>query len=252
MDDTGSFFDAFAAVRDARLDQQPEHSLPADVDFYRDLATEADGPALQIGVVTGRLYLELLDAGLDVDAIDLSERNLERLRSKATDRDLSPTVWTDDATDLDVDREYGLVYAPARAFNYLHTLEAQKQALQNIRDALTPDGRFALNTFVPRFDAIEDYGESHTDEVSIDGEQYRVVQTTVLDDEIEQVTRTKRELYHDGERVAERETPFALIPKRQFELLLETAGFSDWTVQGDFEGATLDSTEQEMIWIADA
>jgi SAM-dependent methyltransferase len=251
MDDTGSFFDAFAAVRDARFDQQTGESLPADVGFYRDLATEASGPALQVAVGTGRVYLELLDAGLDVDGFDLSEQSLNRLRSKATDRGLSPTVWVDDATDFDVDREYGLIYAPARAFNYLHTIEKQKQALQSIRDALAPGGRFALNTFIPRFDAIQEYGESHANEVTIDGEQYRIVRTTFLDDEVEQVTRTRRELYHEGELVAERETPFALIPKRQFELLFEATGFSDWTVTGDFDGSQLDSAEQEMVWVVD-
>lgn len=227
-------------------------TLPADVGFYRDLATEADGPALEVGVGTGRVYLELLDAGLDVDGSDLSERSLNRLRSKATDRDLSPTVWVNDPTDFDVDREYGLIYAPARAFNQLHTLEKQKKALQSIRDALAPEGRFALNTFVPRFDVVEDYGEPRAEEVTIDGEQYRVVLATFLDDEVEQVTPYQRELYHEGELVAERETPFALIPKRQFELLFEVAGFSDWTVRGDFEGAPLDSAEQEMVWVVDA
>lgn len=252
MDDPGSFFDAFATVQDARFAQQNGNSLSEDVCFYRDLATEADGPALEVGVGTGRVYLELLDAGLDVDGFDLSERSLKHLRSKATDRGLSPTVWVDDATDFDVDREYELIYAPARAFNHLHTLEKQEQALQSIRDALAPGGRFALNTYVPRFDAVEDYGESHADEVTIDGEHYRVVRTTFLDDEVEQVTRIQRELYHEGDLIAERETPFALIPKRQFELLFNVAGFSDWTVKGDFTESPLDSPNQEMVWIVDA
>jgi len=252
MDDPGSFFDGFAAVQDAKFDQQNGNSPPEDVGFYRELATKADGPTLEVGVGTGRVYLELLDAGLDVDGFDLSEQSLNRLRSKATDRNLSPTVWVDDVADFDVDREYGFIYAPARAFNHLHTLEKQKQALQSIRDALTPEGRFALNTFVPRFDVVEEYGESHVNEVLINGEQYRVVRTTFLDDEVEQVTRIRRELYHDGELVAERETPFALIPKRQFELLFEVVGFSDWTVNGDFDGAPLDSAEQEMVWVVDA
>ena len=249
MDDPGSFFDPFATVHDARSDQQAETPLSGDIDLYRDLATEADGPALEVGVGIGRVYLELLDAGLDVDGFDLSERSLNRLRSKAADRGLSPTVWVDNATDFDVDREYGLVYAPARAFNHLHTLAEQKQALRCIRDVLAPGGRFALNTFVPRFDVVEDYGEPRVDEVVVDDEQYRVILTTFLDDEVEQVTRYHRKLYREGEFVAERETPFALIPKRQFELLFEVAGFSDWTVNGGFEGDALKSAEQEMVWI---
>ena len=252
MGDPSSFYDGFAAVQDAIFEQQDMTSPTEDVGFYRDLATEADGPALEVAVGTGRIYLELLDAGLDVDGFDLSERSLDRLRSKATSRGLSPTVWVDDATDFDVDREYGLIYAPARAFNFLHTIAEQKQALQNIRDALAPGGRFTLNTIVPRFDVIEDYGEPKVDEITIDGEQYRVVQTTFLDDEVEQMIRYERELYHNGELVAQRETPFALIPKRQFELLFEVAGFSNWTPKGDFNETPLDSPTQEMVWVVDA
>jgi len=250
--DPGEFYDPFARVDDARLIQQEGYAGGEDVEFYRELARECDGPALQVGVRTGRVCLELLDDGRDVDGFDLSAGNLERLRANAESRGLQPSVWVDDATDFDVDREYALVYAPAQVFNFLDTLSKQRDALENIRDALAPGGRFAVNTYVPRFELVANYGEPRETEVTIDGETYRHVQTTTLEDEVEQVTRYRRELYHGGELVAERETPMALIPKRQFELLFETTGFSDWRVYGDFERSPLESATQEMVWVARA
>jgi hypothetical protein len=92
MDDPGEFYDPFAKVDDARLAQLEEPPGSGDVELYRELARESDGPALQIGVRTGRVYLELLDEGLDVDGFDLSERNLERLRTNADSRGLQPSV----------------------------------------------------------------------------------------------------------------------------------------------------------------
>jgi SAM-dependent methyltransferase len=151
-----------------------------------------------------------------------------------------------------VDREYALVYAPAQVFNFLDTLSKQKDALENIRHALAPGGRFAVNTYVPRFEIVANYGEPWEEEVTIDGETYRVVSTASLKDEVEQVTHYGRELYHEGEVVAERETPWALIPKRQFELLFEVTGFSAWHVYGGFERKPFESATQEMVWVAEA
>ncbi len=64
--------------------------------------------------------------------------------------------------------------------------------------------------------------------------------------------RYRRVLYREGELVADRETPMALIPKRQFELLFEVTGFTDWQVYGGFEREPLESATQEMVWVAEA
>jgi SAM-dependent methyltransferase len=253
MDDAGEFFDPFAAVYDARIEDGD--GMPTeDVPFYRDLAREADGPALEVGVGTGRVYLELLADGLDVDGVDLSPGMLERCREKADARGLDAAVWEADVTEFDPDREYGLVYAPARAFNHLPTLPDQRAALERIRAALAPGGRFALNTFVPGFDVVaEDYGEEQVEHVTVDGTEYRYVSVATLDDAVEQVSSYRKELYAaaTGELVAERETPLALVPKRQFELLFETAGFSAWTVHGGFGGDPLTGADQEMVWVVE-
>jgi hypothetical protein len=69
MDDAGEFFDAAAETYDALLgaDSGDGEDRTAwagdDVAFYRDLARDADGPALEVGVGTGRVYLPLLRDG---------------------------------------------------------------------------------------------------------------------------------------------------------------------------------------------
>lgn len=246
MDDPGAFFDPVAAVYDARLD----NSGGPDIDFYRELAREADGPALELGVGTGRIYLDLLADGIDIDGIDLSERMLEQLRENAQDRGVEPSVWSADITDFDTDREYGLIYAPARVFNHLSSLADQRAALRNIHDALTPNGRFALNTYIPRFETVvENYGTPQEEQLEIEGNLYRIVRTSQLVDEVEQLVRLHWKVYQESELIAERETPFVLIPKRQFELLFDLAGFSDWQVFGGFDRDPLESADQEMVWI---
>lgn len=254
MDDVAEFFDRTVETYDAVLDGV-EGAAGGwggdDVAFYRELAHEADGPALEIGVGTGRVYLDLLREGLDVDGVDVSEGMLERLREKAADGGLQASVWKGDVTDLDVDRTYGLVYCPARAFNHLETLDGQRAAMQSVHDALAPGGTFALNTFVPDPEFVaEHYGEWDGSEVTVDGDRYTVESRTDLVDPVERVANYRKRVVRDGEVVASVETPLALVSKREFALLFEVAGFTSWAFYGGFEREPLTSSAQELVAVA--
>ena len=55
-------------------------SVWPDRPFYRAIIEQRDGPALDVGCGTGRLLLDYLQSGLDVDGIDNSPEMLaERL-----------------------------------------------------------------------------------------------------------------------------------------------------------------------------
>jgi SAM-dependent methyltransferase len=254
MDDAAEFFDRTAETYDALLEGVEDAAggwAGDDVAFYRALAETADGPALEVGVGTGRVYLELLRDGLDVDGVDVSAGMLARLREKADREGLDASVGVGDVTALDTDREYGLIYCPARAFNHLATLEAQRTATRRVHDALAPGGRFALNTFVPDPTFVaEHYAEWDGSDVTVDGETYTVESRTDLEDPVELVASYRKRVRQDGETLAEVETPLALVPRRQFELLFEVAGFAEWSFYGGFDRAPLESSTQELVAVA--
>lgn len=250
MDNPGEFFDPVAPLYDVQIALEEGSTLADDVRFYLELAREVSGSVLELGVGTGRIYLELLDEGINADGIDLSEAMLDKLRNVAAARNLDPSVWIEDITKFDPDHQYDLIYAPNRVFNHLSTLDEQRAALQNIRHALAPNGQFVLNTFVPKFKTVvENYGESQEDIIEMGEETYRIVLTSHLDDEVEQIARLHREVYQDSELVAERDTPLALIPKRQFELLFNLTGFDTRKVYGGFDRNPLESADDEMVWM---
>ena len=64
-----------------------------DESFYIERAQEEDGPVLELACGTGRIYLELLSAGIDADGFDLSADALAVLRESASEADLEPSVW---------------------------------------------------------------------------------------------------------------------------------------------------------------
>lgn len=241
------FFDAWADVYDADYREQEI----GDVEFYVDLARDAAGPVLEVGCGTGRVYLDLLRAGVDAYGIDVSAEMLAVLEQNAAERGLTPRVRQADMTDFEPNREYALVIVPFRTFLHNVTMADQKATLRNLHRALAPGGRLALNFFVPSFEVIcENYGERERRTIKRGDDQYVVADVTEIEDEVDQLVRVTRTLRRDGEVIREATFRLTLVSKREFELLLETTGWDDWTVNGGFDGEPVDEAE-ELVWIAE-
>src|SRR5205807_10445494 len=78
------------------------------IDFFVELARQANGPVLDIACGTGRILLPCLQAGADVDGLDLSEPMLSTLRKKAAALQLAPRLYTADMSDFELPRRYAL------------------------------------------------------------------------------------------------------------------------------------------------
>lgn len=250
MNETEAFFDEFAEFYDAK--HAP--SVDGDLEFYVDQAKRADGPVLELGCGTGRIYLEMLREGVDATGIDLSAGMLDELRRKAAAEGLEPDVRRADMTDFATDRAYDLVVVPFRAFLHNTTRADQQATLRNARAALADGGRLAVNFFAPNFDHIcGSYGETQATTVERDGEQFHVETETTFVDELDRVVRTTQVVYDDDRtRVGESAYRLRLVTKSEFELLLETTGFEDWNVYGGFGLVEEPSVDRELVWVAEA
>ncbi|SFS80480.1 class I SAM-dependent DNA methyltransferase [Halostagnicola kamekurae] len=242
FDDTAAFYDAVYG-----------ESVDGDREFYRDLATDVDGPVLEIGCGTGRIYLELLRAGVDADGIDVSSGMLDVLRGKAAEDGLEPTVWEADVTEFEAGREYALVTVPFRAFLHLTEIDEQLEALERIHDSLASDGRLVLNAFAPSFEVIcQQYGTWEKRHLEVDGASYTYRTKTEIIDEVEQLARVRAVVFDgDGDRLFQTDTPLALVSRREFELLFRLSPFASWRAFGGFDREPLEKASQEMVWIAE-
>ncbi|MFB6153583.1 MAG: class I SAM-dependent methyltransferase [Halodesulfurarchaeum sp.] len=246
MDSTIQYFDETARYYDAYYDAQG----PDDVEFFRDLAAATDGPVLEAACGTGRIYLELLEDGIDVDGFDASAGMLARLLDRAADAGLEPSVWQADMRDFAVDREYGLAIVAFRSFLHLLSIPEQLAALDRFHEALAPDGTLVIAVFAPSFDLICDqYGEWQEETVTVEGESYQIRTKQEIVDQLDQIAEGTQQVRNaDGEIVAESTYRMAMIPRRQFELLLRDSPFTTWTVFGGFDREPLSDVEQEMVW----
>jgi ubiquinone/menaquinone biosynthesis C-methylase UbiE len=246
METEREYFDSIAAYYDAQYDPREM----GDVEFYVEEAREADGPVLEAACGTGRIYLEMVDAGVDADGFDLSPAMLERLREKAAERDLAVDVWEADMTEFVVDREYALVTCPFRAFLHLPTVQDQLAAFERFHEALVPGGEVVLNAFQPDLDYVgEQYDEWQQETVQVDGVEHTLETRQTVADEVGLVTRGDWRLRDpDGEVVQESDYRLKLVPHDQFELLGHASEFDDWHVQGGFDGDSLEGWDQEQVW----
>jgi len=221
-----------------------------DVDFYVEQAQAAGGPVLELACGTGRVYLELLRAGIDADGFDRSAGALARLREKAAADGLDPAVWQADMASFSVDRAYDLALCPFNAVQHLLTVEDQLTTLERVHSALAPGGRFVFDVFVPSFDVIcGRYGTWQTEDREYEGRTYEVRSRSRVADAVEQQFTVEREMYApDGEQVVEDELRLKLLPKREVELMARLSPFDGWTVAGGFDGSDIADGDTTQVW----
>ena len=115
------------------------------VDFLAGLA--GDGPALELGIGTGRIALPLAQRGVPVHGIDLSEAMVAKLRATPGAEEIEVTMG--DFATTTVEGTFSLAYLVYNTINNLTTQEEQAACFQNVAKHLAPGGCFVIEVGVP-------------------------------------------------------------------------------------------------------
>jgi SAM-dependent methyltransferase len=121
---------------------EPEVLDPA-VDFLAALA--GDGAALELAIGTGRVAIPLVERGVRVAGIELSQPMTDALHRKRAD---IPVVVGDMATAR-VEGEFSLVYVVWNSIGNVRTQAEQVATFRNAARHLAPGGRFVVELGVP-------------------------------------------------------------------------------------------------------
>lgn len=106
------------------------------------------GPALELGIGSGRVARPLAERGIEVDGIEVSANMIELL--KRTVAGLPIQIFQGDFADMTPPRRYKLIYCVWSTFFLLRTRDAQQCALDRIAHALDHGGVFIIETYVPQ------------------------------------------------------------------------------------------------------
>jgi SAM-dependent methyltransferase len=131
-----------------------EQSASPVLDLLVGLLMElaSGGPALELGVGTGRVALPLSGRGISVHGIELSSHMVERLRAKPG-ADAVP-VTLGDMTTTRVPGTFNLVYLVANTIMNVTTQDDQSRVFANAAAHLGSGGIFVVEVIVPQLSSV--------------------------------------------------------------------------------------------------
>ena len=145
MHDDGYFDERVAAKYDDDSELFDPQVLEPVIDFLAELA--GSGRALELGIGTGRIALPLVQRGVEVHGIDLSEAMVAKLLAKPGGGDIGVTIG--DFATTKVDGSFALAYVVFNTIMNLTTQEAQVACFRNVAAHLEPRGCFVVEVTVP-------------------------------------------------------------------------------------------------------
>jgi SAM-dependent methyltransferase len=229
--------------------------VPYGLDFYVALARAANGPVLDIACGTGRILLPCLEAGVDIEGLDLFEPMLKTLRAKAAALGLTPRLHQADMSDFSLPRRYRQIMIPFNAFIHNMTQDTQIRCLQLCREHLLPDGQLTFDTFFPALEFVSTPPHTRVLEGEFPHPQtglpVRMYDTRTID-RVAQVFHSQNDielLAADGsvQTVHRSEVSSRYLYKHEMELLLRVAGFARWEIAGDFNRHPLTRETDAMV-----
>jgi SAM-dependent methyltransferase len=203
--------------------------------LYFDLIAELGEPVLDVGCGTGRLLLDFLAQGIDIDGVESSPDMLAILRDKAATDGIEVAGRVHEAAmeSMQLPRRYRLILVPSSSFQLLVDEREAAAAMRRFHDHLEPDGTLVM----PWIDIAQDYPagaeDRATKEVTLrDGSVIRLEYRGWFDPATAlEHTDERYERLVDG-AVVEKERILRSPATRQYErdgirTLHEAAGFGD-------------------------
>ena len=224
-----SGYEWFAPVYDAWAADMTE-----DVDYYVELAREAEGPIIELAAGSGRISIPIAQrTGKRVIGIDLSTAMLDIARARAAETGVDLELHEGDMRDLDLEQASDLVICPYRALLHLPTWHDRRRVFERVARALRPGGRFAWNAFV--FD--------HRFAAALDGrwedDPLRHLTTYALGDNRIDIT------IEDVPALS-----LWWVTRSEWEGLLDVSGLETEALFGWFDRRPFDDASREFVWIA--
>ncbi len=110
--------------------------------FFLDIIRQYGQPVLDVGCGTGRIILDYLLEGIDIDGVDNSPEMLDICRAKANRLGLAPTLYQQQMETLNLPRTYRTILVPSSTFQVVTDLDVARYTLRRFLSHLQPGGAF--------------------------------------------------------------------------------------------------------------
>jgi SAM-dependent methyltransferase len=218
--------------------------MTEDIDFYAQLATEADGPVVELAIGTGRVAVPVAQAiRRPVIGLDNSPAMLDKARAAADASGVELDLREGDMRELALDEPAALIYCAYRSLLHLPTWADRRRLFERVANALEPGGRFAWNVFV----------FNHHSAAEIDGrarlhigsdEIWELIEHAPADSRID-ITVFAGQPGSDPRRIS-----LWWTTRSEWEGLLEVSGLETEALYGWFDKRPFDDESREFVWVA--
>jgi ubiquinone/menaquinone biosynthesis C-methylase UbiE len=220
--------------------------------FFQERIKETKGKVLEIGVGTGRLFINALNQGADIYGMDISPHMLNVLYKKLS-KVQHGRISLQNMIDFKSDFKFDLIIAPFRVIMHLIDKNDQIRALNNVCRHLNRNGHFIFDAFVPDPNLLINGLQNHID---FEGEYEpgkkikRIV--TTKPDLINQVIQVTFRLEWEEDNAMKYEewcVPLRFFFRYELEHLIERSEFGKYKIYGDYQGNELNQKSREFILI---
>jgi SAM-dependent methyltransferase len=224
-----------------------------DLPFWLDLATRAGDPVLELGCGTGRVLIQLAEAGYRSLGMDHDLAMLRFLRERIGELKPLASIIASDITRFNLAVKFPLIILPCNTFSTLRKNE-RLACLDCTRRHLKPGGTFAVS--VPNPASLARL-RTHSDAVVEDeflhpqtGNPVQVSSAWRRMKDTVRVTWAYDHLYPDGrvERVTS-ETLHHVTPANDYLDEIRSAGLKVVEVFGDFDRSPYREDSPYLIWV---
>jgi SAM-dependent methyltransferase len=235
--------------------------------FYRTAIERFGQPALDLACGAGRLLIPLMEAGLDVDGVDVSPDMLAQAEKLAAARGLHPTLTAQPIRGLTLARRYRTILI-CDSFGIGGSRSDDLEGLRRVLAHLEPGGALVFSHHLPygdeesewlrwlphRHGSTEPWPESGDRRRAGDGDELELVfrerswdpllQRSILD------VRARR--WRDDELAEEEDRAIVLSAyfAQEVVTMLETVGFIDVEIQNAYAGEPASSDDVHVVFIA--
>jgi ubiquinone/menaquinone biosynthesis C-methylase UbiE len=228
---------SYRGIRASIYDAMIAQNNIGDLEFFRNAIAANGEPALENGCGTGRLLVEFVAAGLDVEGLDISPEMLDICRLKAEERGCQVTLHEQKMQLFTSKRRYRTIYIPISTFGLIAEVDEAKKALRRFFEHLEPQGKVYIPLHLPSPEdiavdvTVSDHCQFRREYTrSEDGAVFRCWERPKYDLENQlRHSEFRYEKLDAGEIVSVENyaMSFRWYTQEQFKIMLQAAGFSE-------------------------